>query len=132
MLDDCLDHCLLLEPEEQPKKKTLLQEIHQGIAVRPPTLLPEVRPAALPPANRRVGNALRSHALLGGMLPTLRALAAGEEIDALCLQEKATKEDADKVVLAIKGPGGPNDGLNFTSKPKKTKKVNATNIAAAG
>lgn len=48
VLDDCLDHCLLLEPEEQPKKKTLLQEIHQGIAVRPPTLLPEVRPAALP------------------------------------------------------------------------------------
>ncbi|XP_034239545.1 uncharacterized protein LOC117644314 [Thrips palmi] len=85
VLDDCLDHCLLLEgPQEPPKKKTFLQEIHQGIAVRPPTLLPE---------------------------------------------EKATKEDASKVVLGIKGPGGPNDGLNFTSKPKKTKKgTNATGV----
>lgn len=44
VLDDCLDHCLLLENSNaKPKKKTLLQEIHQGIAVRPPTLLPEVR-----------------------------------------------------------------------------------------
>lgn len=42
VLTDCLDHCLLLEPEKP--KKTLLQEIHQGIAVRPPTLLPEEKP----------------------------------------------------------------------------------------
>ncbi|XP_026284124.1 uncharacterized protein LOC113210370 isoform X1 [Frankliniella occidentalis] len=85
VLDDCLDHCLLLEPEAKPKKKTLLQEIHQGIAVRPPTLLPEKEK---PPP---------------------------------------TKEEADKVMLGQKGPGGPNDGLNFTSKPsKKTKKSNST------
>lgn len=87
VLDDCLDHCLLLEPEAKPKKKTLLQEIHQGIAVRPPTLLPEKEK---PPP---------------------------------------TKEEADKVMLGQKGPGGPNDGLNFTSKPsKKTKKSNSTSI----